>query len=323
MRRYIDLHALGARFAALRMSPLRSIPVAMLCTSICGATLAGESSKSFSCRNPAGERQEVRTIDTSLAGVPATLRIPDSVSKPPIILWHGFGPPDSEKTLMEALPLDDVPAIKVYLGLPLFGARAPKEGMKEVVRRQSEDVALLVFEPVVMGAARELPAVVRELRARGCIRPAEAIGVFGFSAGGASTLFALAEREVPIGAAVTLNASIGLSASVRAYELTTKRTYSWTPSARELAQKSDAPGRAADIAKGAPALLIIQGAEDAMVTPQIARTLHQTLLPLYEKANSGERVRLQVVPDLSHSWTAPGTLEQLRGTISEWFSRYL
>ena len=27
---------------------------------------------------------------------------------------------------MDLLPLDTVPAVKVYLGLPLFGARAPR-----------------------------------------------------------------------------------------------------------------------------------------------------------------------------------------------------
>jgi hypothetical protein len=37
---------------------------------------------------------------------------------------------------MEALPLDDVPAVKVYLGLPLFGARAPSGGPGELVQLQ-------------------------------------------------------------------------------------------------------------------------------------------------------------------------------------------
>jgi predicted esterase len=307
------------------MSLLRSLAFTMFCLLTSGLTLAGESIGSFSCRESARQQEKVRTIDTTLAGVPATLRIPKSVSKPPIVLWHGFGPPDSEKALMEALPLDDVPAIKVYLGLPLFGAREPEGGMKELVRRQSEDIASLVFEPVVMGAARELPAVVRDLRSHDCMGTREAIGLFGFSAGGAATLFAVAEREVAISVAVTLNASTGLSASVSAYERATKRSYSWTTAARALATQSDAPRRAADIAKGAPppALLIIHGADDAMLTPQVAVALHEALVPFYERANSGQRVRLEILPDLSHGWTAPGTVEKLRGAISDWFGRYL
>ena len=66
-----------------------------------------------------------RIVSTVLAGVPAILRIPAQAQKPPIVLWHGFGPPASEQALMQALPLDEVPAVKVYLGLPLFGKRAP------------------------------------------------------------------------------------------------------------------------------------------------------------------------------------------------------
>src|SRR5262249_47405158 len=109
-------------------------------------------------------RKEVLIVETRLAGVPAVLRLPPKISKPPILLWHGFGPPQSEGALMEALPLDDVPALKVYLGLPQFGAREAANGREDMVRRQKEDLGRLVFEPVVVGAAQELPSVVTALR---------------------------------------------------------------------------------------------------------------------------------------------------------------
>lgn len=54
-----------------------------------------------------------RVITTELAGVPVIIHIPDKVLAPPIILWHGFGPPASEQALMQMFPLDDVPAIGV------------------------------------------------------------------------------------------------------------------------------------------------------------------------------------------------------------------
>lgn len=113
------------------------------------------SSGSPSARGP----EAVQTIRTTLAGVPAILRMPTTITKPPIVLWHGLGPPESEADLMEDLPLDGVPAVKVYLGLPLFGARAPIAESDSLVQRQAEDYALRIFEPVVAGAARELPAV--------------------------------------------------------------------------------------------------------------------------------------------------------------------
>lgn len=92
---------------------------------------------------------------------------------------------------MNALPLDDVPAVKVYLGLPLFGSRAPPGGIKELGRRQAEDFAMLLFKPVVVGAADELPSVVAALRQRGCLAAGQPVGLMGFSAGGAAVLVAL------------------------------------------------------------------------------------------------------------------------------------
>src|SRR5690606_22117758 len=68
-----------------------------------------------------------RMREVELAGVPAIIRVPDRIAAPPIVLWHGFGPPASEEALMDLLPMDEVPAVKVYLGLPLFGKRAPAD----------------------------------------------------------------------------------------------------------------------------------------------------------------------------------------------------
>src|SRR5688572_5983641 len=68
-----------------------------------------------SCTRAASPNGSIATVTTQLAGVPAVLRIPKVVSKPPVVLWHGFGPPVSEHALMDALPLDELPAIKIYL----------------------------------------------------------------------------------------------------------------------------------------------------------------------------------------------------------------
>ena len=288
-----------------------------------GCLLAGiaaaQSSDDFSCKS--GQA----IVETTLAGVPAVLRVPEKITKSPIVLWHGFGPPDSERALMEALPLDDVPAVKVYLGLPMFGARVLPEGMNELARRQKEDLATLVFEPAVMGAAKELPAVLKALEQHRCIKRGEAIGLFGFSAGGAAVLYALAEADVPISSAVTLNASTGLTASVNAYERATKGSYQWTDASRRLAQQSDAVGRVKDIAAGAPlpALQIIHGADDAMLTPQIAVALRDALQPFYTDAKTTQRLQLTVVPGMAHAWTGATTVEPLRSSIGAWFGTYL
>src|SRR5690606_19919197 len=187
-----------------------------------------------------------------------------------------------------------------------------------------EDLAGGVFEPVVMGAAHELPRVAAALRHAGCLGEGQGVGLFGFSAGGAATLYALAEREVPVAAAVVLNASTGLSASVAAYERAVGKPFAWTPRARALAARSDAVERAADIAAGdpPPALLIVHGAEDTMLDGQGVHALHRALAPHYA-GDAATRLQLSVVEELPHAARSPDEVARVRALAGDWFRRYL
>ena len=64
---------------------------------LCAVTPAW--SNDFNCAAPG-------VISTTLGSTPALVSVPNRVAKPPIVLWHGFGPPDTERALMDALPLD-------------------------------------------------------------------------------------------------------------------------------------------------------------------------------------------------------------------------
>jgi predicted esterase len=296
----------------------------MMAALIAAGASASVAAAPFRCAERAQNPDAIVTAETTLAGVPAIVRVPKTITKAPIVLWHGFGPPASEAALAEALPLDDVPAIKVYLGLPLFGKRAEAGGIEALKRRQDADVAMRVFDPIVADAAKELPSVVKALQAAGCMKAGEPIGLFGFSAGGASALYALAEREVPIGTAVVLNASTGLSASIAAYERATKKSYAWSDAAHDLARRTDAVGRARDIAAGhpPPAVLIVQGTDDAMLTPELATALHAALSPLYKGADA-DREQLMLLNGVTHNVTDPAAIDDLRKRIGAWFNRYL
>lgn len=291
-------------------APMRALLPLLFCFALPGHAAPA-------CTPPASGDVAVR--EATLAGVPAVLRVPARATLPPIVLWHGFGPPANERALMAQLPLDDVPAVKVYLGLPLFGARSPAD-KGELARRQAQDLATQVFEPVVLGAARELPSVAAALREAGCLRAGDRIGLFGFSAGGAAALDALARREAPVGAAVVLNASTGLTASVEAYERATGKHYAWSAASRAIARESDAVARAGDIAAGAPALLILQGSADTMLTPRPSRTLHDALAPRY-----AGRAPLALVPldGMPHDFAAPGDLARVRAAVAGWFNAHL
>lgn len=265
---------------------------------------------------------KVTIVRTTLAGVPAILRVPRTVTRPPIVLWHGYGPPASERAMMEALPLDDVPSIKVYLGLPLFGDRAPAGGLNELARLQGQDFGLLVFKPTVVGAGDELPRVVDALKRRACMEPEAKIGLVGFSAGGAAALYVMSQRKVSVGTVALINASTGLSASIEAVEHATGRPYAWSPESHRLAETTDATRHAADIVQGRvpPAVLLLQGSDDLVIAPKSASALYDSLLPYYLRTQSEQRIRLEQLAGISHNWVADKqALDFVRGSISDWF----
>lgn len=269
--------------------------------------------------------QAVTTLEMTLNGIPATLRIPDQQTKAPIILWHGLGPPKSPLELMQALPLDDVPALKIYLGLPLSGSRAPVETADSLANRQAKDFATLLFQPVVLGAAAELKSAIQALQHLGCIASGEKIGLFGFSAGGTAALVALADRNSELSAVVTLNAPIGLTDNIHALEQATGTRYQWTSPAGDLRKRSDVIHRPRAIASGSPppALLQIHGAKDPIVAGAGSRALYDELRPIYEHAGYSERLGLIDSIEATHSWTQDPARRNIATAVAHWFLKYL
>jgi len=277
------------------------------------------SAQDFSCAaRGAGAEDEV--VNTTLGGVPAVVRVPKSVDHRPVILWHGLGPPASPAELMQALPLAQVHAVKVYLGLPLTGARTPTDDADSLVQRQKRDYGTLIFKPIVIGAADELPAVVAALRERHCLAKDGAVDLFGFSAGGSAVLAALTEQKVKIAAAITVNAPTGLEQAIGAVERATKHPYVWSTEAREVAKQTNFAGHAAQIARSHPALLLVQGADDSVSSAQEAEALVHALEPGY--TGKEQRINLVVLPGVTHQWIQAPGLDEVRAKVAEWLKRY-
>ena len=293
----------------------RRIGSRLLSVALCGLLLVHRAS----------EAQAVTISRTVLAGVPAILRVPTLVKKPVIVLWHGLGPPGSEEELMRALPLDDVPAVKVYLGLPLLGARAPAAGAETLAQRQAQDYALRIFEPIVVGAARELPRVLAALQQQKCPGATGKIGLFGFSAGGAAVLLALTAPDIPVSVAITVNAPAGLEPAIDALEAATKQPYAWSDASRKLAQRTNPVLHAREIATRSPppAILLVHGADDPTISPAQSVSLEKALRPLYADAHVQDRLELMMAAGVSHSWADSPSADKLRREIAEWFNRYL
>src|SRR5262249_369930 len=155
------------------------------------------------------------------------------------------------------------------------------------------------------GAANELPSVLQAMRTRKCLGPHEKIGLFGFSAGGSAVLFALAEKRVPVQAAVTVSAPTGLTTAIDALERATKHHYAWNPQTREIAMRSDPQHRAREVASGdpPPALLLFHGGTDTVIPPQSTRSLSRVLTPYYHASGNDKRLKLAIAKGVSHNWT--------------------
>lgn len=240
----------------------------------------------------------------TLAGAPALVRVParEAGAWPVVVCWHGFGPPDSEHAMAEALPLNAVPAVVAYLGLPLFGARGPAGGAAERGRLQAADYVRHLFAPAVGGAVAELPAVLDALQAHvgGTMGP---VGLVGFSAGGLTA-------GVPITAAVAINTVPRLAGLVALAERLLG-PYTWSDEARVEVARWDllarVPALMAPLRPGGPppALLLLHGAADEYFSPDHLRALYAALAPRYAAAGAADRLAFVDVPGLTHHFGVP------------------
>jgi pimeloyl-ACP methyl ester carboxylesterase len=108
-------------------------------------------------------------------------------------------------------------------------------------------------------------------------------------------------------------------------ERATHQPYAWSDAARAVARQADVAARPHDLAQGRPppALLLIHGADDAVVTPQGAFALKQALDPAYRREGHQARLAVEILPHVPHNWTESPQLAVLRLAIANWFNRYL
>jgi pimeloyl-ACP methyl ester carboxylesterase len=225
-----------------------------------------------------------------------------------------------------ALPLTEIPAWRVYLGLPMFGSRTPAGGFDEVMNLCAEDIVLKLMGPVVQQAAAEAPAAIAALRAELQIGDWP-VGVVGGSMGSAVALLLLAEGAIPVEAAALVSPVSQLAPVAQYFN----GSYPWTEGSRSVAQRFDFVARAAEIAgrDPQPAVLLVTGNRDADAFREPAAALRDALLDLYADL---ERVSLVNVPGMGHALAeapgiepAPQTADARRvdAVVTEWFRRHL
>jgi hypothetical protein len=234
--------------------------------------------------------------------VPPTTRRPDA---PVVAIWHLLDPPSTEAAMAAALPLVGVNAWRIYLGLPLTGARLPEGGFDELMRRGYEDAVRLLHGPIVTGGAEEFPAAYAELAERFGFGEGP-LAVVGGSAGAGVAGLVLVEGRIPVSAAVLISPLLDLRLAVAAAERRFGVTYPWTPEGEAIADRLDIAGRAGAIASthGHPAILSIVGADDDAEFHEAAAGVRDALACV---APDPERLGIEVVSGMGHAFAeAPG-----------------
>jgi pimeloyl-ACP methyl ester carboxylesterase len=236
-----------------------------------------------------------------------------------VVGWHLMEPPASEQAMAAAVPMAALDAWRVYLGLPLTGARLPDGGYDEFFRLASEDAVLNVNGPVTEQAAAEFPAAVAELRRRLSIVDGP-LGVFGGSAGSAVALEVLARGELDVAAGAVVSPVTQLTPVIGRNERLYGVTYPWTEASRAVAARLDFVRRAGELTQ--PLLLVVGGEDDiAFREPSAAL-----------KAELGERAELVVVDGMGHQLAeAPGIeaapqnadARRVDEAFTAWFARHL
>ncbi|MPZ32992.1 MAG: alpha/beta hydrolase [Rhodospirillales bacterium] len=267
------------------------------------------------------------------AGVPYVALPPagDRTKRAPLVVaWHLMDPPRTEAALASALPLAEVQAWRVYLGLPMFGARSPAGGFDEVLRLSAEDFVLKVFAPVVEQAAAEAPAAIEALRAELPIEDGP-IGLVGGSMGSAVALLLLSEGKLPVTAAALISPVVQLEPVMTGHSHHDSATYAWTEASRVVAARFDFVARATEVARRnpQPAVLLVTGADDVAAFREPATAFRDALLGFYADP---DRISVVSVPEMAHALAdSPGiepapqtaSAQRVDAVVTDWFRRYL
>ncbi|MEU6262429.1 alpha/beta hydrolase family protein [Saccharopolyspora shandongensis] len=257
-------------------------------------------------------------ITGTAAGVPFTALPPAEDGPAPLIVtWHMLDAPRSDAAFAAALPMNDLPAWRVHLGMPMCGARMVDGSMDAGLELIREDVLMSALHPFVRQAAEEFPAALESIRAQLPVDDGP-IGVLGGSLGGAVALRILADTGVPVFAGAVVNAAIRIRSVVDLFP----GDYPYDAESEKVADSLDFVAKADTIAGRAP-LLVVSGELDHPALRTDASDLVNAL---------GERSELLPIPGLAHPLADEPGIEpapqlplarEVDAGLTAWFRRHL
>ncbi|HET6501733.1 MAG TPA: alpha/beta hydrolase [Amycolatopsis sp.] len=225
-------------------------------------------------------------ITGTAAGVPFTAMPPAHDGPAPLIVsWHMLDAPRSNAAFAAALPMYDVPAWRVHLGMPMCGARMVDGSTDAVSELIHKDPVMSFLYPFVRQATEEFPAALASIRAQLPVDDGP-IGVLGGSLGGAVALRILADTETPVFAGAVVNAAIRMRSVVDLFP----GEYPYDAESEKAVDSLDFLAKAGAIAGRAP-LLVVSGELDHPGLRADALHLVDAL---------GRRSELLSIPGLAH-----------------------
>jgi pimeloyl-ACP methyl ester carboxylesterase len=196
-------------------------------------------------------------ITGTAAGVPFTALPPaDGGRAPLIVTWHMLDAPRSDAAFAAALPMNEVPAWRVHLGMPMCGARMVDGSTAAIGELIRKDPLMSYLHPFVRQAAEEFPAALASIRTQLPVADGP-IGVLGGSLGGAVALRVLADTDIPVVAAALVNPAIRMRSVVDLFP----GEYQYDEESAEAVDSLDFVAKADVIAGRAP-LLVVSGELD-------------------------------------------------------------
>jgi dipeptidyl aminopeptidase/acylaminoacyl peptidase len=225
--------------------------------------------------------------------------------------------PRSDAAFAAALPMNDVPAWRVHLGMPMCGARMVDGSMDAGLELMRKDVLMAFLYPFVRQASEEFPAALESIRAQLPVDDGP-IGVVGGSLGGAVALRVLAETDIPVFAGAVVNAAIRMRSVVSLFP----GDYPYDAESEKAVESMDFIPKAGTIAVRTP-LLVVSGELDH---PGLRADAVQLVDAM------GERAELLSIPGLAHPLADEPGIEpapqlplarEVDAGLTRWFRRRL
>jgi dienelactone hydrolase len=271
------------------------------------------------------------TVETAVtgtaAGVPFVAVPPTGAAAdaPVVLAWHLMDPPRTEAALAAALPLAGLDAWRIYLGLPMHGARFPEGGVDALMQLGFADAVLNLYGPISAQAAEECGPAYAELRERFGFRDGP-VGVLGGSLGSAVAQLVVAGGVFDVAAAVLVSPVSRLEAVVATVGRMLGVEYPWSEPSLEVARRMDFVARAGEVAACPATLFVIGEEDDEQGFREPANRLRAEL------ARREVVTDLVVVPGMGHAFAEEPGIEpapQLPAAAEvdrlavDWFARHL